>query len=101
MTTNIIREQVDSLHEQNLAGLGELAIVVLVVQLVHFVYRWTAGLWELRPMVLGYPTEEAATIALSGDIALLAANSCILILLVLHFFPATEQTSVSRIFHRM
>ena len=86
MTTDIIRKQVDSLHEQNLAVLRELAIVVLVVQLVHFVSVWAAGLWELRPMVLGYPVEEAATIALSGDITIWAVSSCVLILLVLYFF---------------
>ena len=86
MTTDIIRKKVDSLHEQNLAVLRELAIVVLIVQLVHFVYVFGVGLWETRPLVLGYPIEEAATIALSGDLALLVASSCILILLVRYFF---------------
>ena len=86
MTTDIIRKKVDALHEQNLAVLRELAIVVLVVQLVYFVYAFGAALWEFRPLVLGYPIEEAATIALSGDLALLAASSCVLILLVRYFF---------------
>lgn len=97
MTSDIIRKQIDSLCGQNLVDLQQLATIALVLQLVHFVSVWIAELWDERPLSSLFQstigtvptaetTKEAYQFALQGDIPLLAASLCILILVVLYFF---------------
>jgi len=90
MVSKFILKQVEDIREQNFVVLQELAIIVLVLQLVHFVAFWFAGWWEQRPGAymadLHLSIEDTRMMALQGNVPVLTVSFCILIFLVMYYF---------------